>query len=290
MFPYKNGGFTIPKDKEEDVASIRAWLKHQPYLPEISDDFIHQFLHSNYYSIEKAKTTIDSYFTIRAENKEIVTWDPQALDHVFTLYEQAPLAKTTPEGYKILFYRLRDTDPSKFIFPEALKAFMAFNDVRISEDGPVPGYVVVFDMKGTTMGHLARASTYMSYIKAFMLYIQEAHPVRLKGVHAINSTWFADKIISLIKPFLQSDLMQLIHFHSSLDSLEPFIPLSLLPEEYGGDAKPLSLLHDEHCKMMKREYPNWLTEVKNLIADLDKKPQKSKQEVMQGSFRSLSID
>lgn len=47
----------------------------------------------------------------------------------------AALPHTTPEGYKLLIYRLANYDPSKMVFADAVKAFCMFNDVRLSEDG-----------------------------------------------------------------------------------------------------------------------------------------------------------
>lgn len=76
----------------------------------------------------------------------------------------------TPEGYNILIYRLVDTDPSKINFADAIKAFAMFNDVRISEDGQAKGYIVVFDMKGLKLGHLARIQ--LNPMRIFMSYIQ----------------------------------------------------------------------------------------------------------------------
>ncbi|KAG8285984.1 hypothetical protein J6590_070331 [Homalodisca vitripennis] len=122
----------------------------------------------------------------------------------------APLPKTTPEGYKILLYRLADTDPSKLNFQDCLVNFFAYNDVRVSEDGLAEGYIVVFDMKGCSLGHLARVSTCMSLVRKFMVYIQDCHPVRLKGVHVINTASFIDSCLALVKPFMQSGLIQLV--------------------------------------------------------------------------------
>lgn len=45
------------------------------------------------------------------------------------------MPKTTPENYKLLIYRLVDSDTSKFQFADAVKAFCMFNDVCISDDG-----------------------------------------------------------------------------------------------------------------------------------------------------------
>ncbi|XP_014282300.1 alpha-tocopherol transfer protein [Halyomorpha halys] len=288
-YPFKNLTNIVDKDKKEDIRHIREWLKHQQHLPDISDEYIMLFLHSNYFSLDRTKNTINSYFVARAENKELFTnWEVDALD--FETYELVPIPKRSPEGFIVLLYRLRDPDPNKFIFQEGLRVFLSFNDLRISEDGLAPGYIVVFDMKGCSMGHLARATPYMNYIKAFMLYIQEAHPARLKGIHVINTVWFVDKIMNLVKPFIQSEVMEMLHFHHSLDTLKPFVPLELLPEEYGGDAKPGSVIHEEHTKFIKEEYKEWLLGCGSLLADLQKRPQKDKQDIMQGSFRSLSID
>lgn len=86
------------------------------------------------------------------------------------------LPNKTPEGYHILIYRLINPDPSKMHFGDAVKAFCMFNDIRISEDILTEGYVVVFDMKGLRLGHLARVQlgplrTFMAYIQVNIIYI-----------------------------------------------------------------------------------------------------------------------
>lgn len=49
------------------------------------------------------------------------------------------LPKLTPEGYRVLLYSVRDSDPTKFVFADAVKGFCMFNDCVISEDGLVEG-------------------------------------------------------------------------------------------------------------------------------------------------------
>lgn len=70
----------------------------------------------------------------------------------------------------MLCYRLSDTDPSKVNFANAVKAFCMFNDMMISQDGIIEGYIVVFDMKGLRLGHLAKIQ--LSALRTFMAYIQ----------------------------------------------------------------------------------------------------------------------
>lgn len=51
----------------------------------------------------------------------------------------ARLPRLTPEGYRILVYRLADPDYRKLVFSEGVKAFCMVNDVILSEDGLVDG-------------------------------------------------------------------------------------------------------------------------------------------------------
>lgn len=91
---------------------------------------------------------------------------------MFNFREMAPLPKPTPEGYRIILYRLKDTDPSKLLFNDLVKCFCAFNDAKISEDGLVPGYIVLLDMKGVSFSHFMKVTPYVQSIRCILLYLQ----------------------------------------------------------------------------------------------------------------------
>jgi hypothetical protein len=55
-------------------------------------------------------------------------------------------------------------------FSLSAQAFNMFNDVVISQDGPINGYVVVFDMSGVCLRHLTRVQ--FGPLRNFMQYIQ----------------------------------------------------------------------------------------------------------------------
>ncbi len=84
----------------------------------------------------------------------------------------AALPKPTPEGYRIILYRLKEYDASKLIINDVVKSFCAFNLVKISEDGLVPGYVVLLDMKGVTFSHFMKVTPYVQSIRNILLYLQ----------------------------------------------------------------------------------------------------------------------
>lgn len=59
-----------PEVKMSDIAMLREWCEKQQHLPKIADLHLLLFLHSNYNSIEAAKNTVESFFTIRSHVPE----------------------------------------------------------------------------------------------------------------------------------------------------------------------------------------------------------------------------
>ncbi|CAD7092749.1 unnamed protein product [Hermetia illucens] len=178
----------------------------------------------------------------------------EEIQFVFDMTHMVALPFKTPEGYNILVYRLSDSDPSKMHFGNAVKAFCMFNDVRISEDVITEGYVVVFDMKGLRFGHLARVQ--FGPLRMFMQYIQEAHPVRLKRIYVVHTSFFINQIMTLVKPLIRHELLSLLKFTSSGPA--DVLPAELLPVDYGGPLERLEKMHKKQRRMLETKYRQWL--------------------------------
>lgn len=58
---------------------------------------------------------------------------------IFGFRNLVRLPKTTPEGYRVLLYSVKDNDFRKFVFSEAVKGFAMYNDCILSEDGLAEG-------------------------------------------------------------------------------------------------------------------------------------------------------
>lgn len=71
---------------------------------------------------------------------------------------------------------------------------------------------------------------------------QEALHVRLKAVHIINASSIVDKMLTLMKPFISKEIFELVHIHTKMETLYPFVPQELLPDEFGGKAGSLKEL------------------------------------------------
>lgn len=56
----------VPQRVSEDIAALREWIEKQPHLRARTDDqFLVSFLRGCKYSLEKAKSKIDYFYTIR---------------------------------------------------------------------------------------------------------------------------------------------------------------------------------------------------------------------------------
>lgn len=298
--PFIDGPIKLPENRKKELQKVRTWLATQPHLPELNDEYIYLFLHGCYYSVEKAKTCIENYFTIRSNTPMLFAgrdvYNPK-LQSMLCLAHLARLPKLTSEGYRVLMYSLRDPDPTKMFFNEAVKGFCMYNDCILSEDGLSEGYVIIFDMKGVSIGHLARVS--LPAVRAFLLYIQEAHPARLKAVHILNTASWIHHILRIVVPLVKTEMMSIIHFHKG--NIPDGVPLELLPMDYGGEAPTMQELDDE-VKGMIDKYAIWLRETEEIRTDESKRAKKvswwglftgsNKQQVMDEKtfIKNLQID
>ncbi|XP_039444102.1 alpha-tocopherol transfer protein-like isoform X1 [Culex pipiens pallens] len=225
-----------------DVQVLIEWLQTQPHLPEISEYELILFLHSNYYEMEATKKTIEAYYTFRTTCKDMfvdkdVCSAPvqQAMD----ITAITTLPKLTQENYRVIFAKIIDTDASKFVLPTIFKFGFTCVDIDIWENGCSEGYVLIIDTKTLHIGHLPKIGLFT--VKNFVYYIQEALPLRLKAVHFINMVPMIERILAMARPFLKKELLEMIHFHTNVEGLFPFIPQRNLPVEYGGDSESLSV-------------------------------------------------
>ncbi|XP_050353395.1 uncharacterized protein LOC126775467 [Nymphalis io] len=290
--PFLNGLKPLPEGYDEELQQIREWMKSQPHLPYISDEYVFLFLHSNYYKVKETKDTIECYFTLRNNSPDLFTNRDPLLPKNKTILDithMIAFPKLSPEGHHILLYRLADTDYSKLNFADAVRVFCMFNDIKLSEDRLSEGYIVIFDMKGCSLGHLTRVT--LPALRAFMHYIQNAHPCRLKKIHVVHTVSFINQVMCLVKPLIHSNLLNLLNFSS--EGPESVVDVEYLPEDYGGPQTCVKQLHEEQRKNMETNYRDWLIESEIFKVDEKKrikKPSKGMFASFTSSFKSLDID
>lgn len=144
--------------------------------------------------------------------------------------------------------------PLQFNFTASIKVFFMVADCRFAtetegrlSDGEIP----IFDMAGYTLRHLTK--TALTALRVYMKFVQEAHPVRLKEIHVLNCPSFLDKVLTVVKPFIKSEVFKLIHFHlPDADTPYKHFPRAMLPEEYGGEAGKMADLKKHWMQLLQQ--------------------------------------
>lgn len=119
------------------------------------------------------------------------------------------------QGNQIIFHGLLNYSPASYILNDVVKLLMMSIEANLYRVGCVPGHVILFDMRGVKPTHLLRLT--ITSMRRFFEYLQDALPVRLKAIHVVNCVWFVDKLLALVKPFMNKELTDIVSsIHSRL--------------------------------------------------------------------------
>ncbi|CAH0564944.1 unnamed protein product [Brassicogethes aeneus] len=281
-----------PKLKKEDVKKLMEWIDMQAHLPKVTELQVILFLHSCMYSNEQAKITIDNYFTVKTLCEDIFgnRNDLSVLDSQ-EIGLMTVLPKKTPEGYIVILMKLIDCDPDKFVFAHQIRNF-DMNVIRhLNTQGTSEGVVIVVDMDGMVFGHLTKLNIIV--MKKFMFYLQEAMPIRIRGLHYINVVSFMDKVMALIKPFMNKELLSMFCLHSDLVEFYKTVPIECMPKEYGGENETIQSLKEKERKsyLENKDFYNFEDSQK---VDEKKRAGKPKNASdffgVEGTFKKLEVD
>lgn len=122
------------------------------------------------------------------------------------------LPGVSKEGHKIIYCRLVDSDPSHYVYNDHIKYFIMVIDLWLALEGTCDGHIILVDMAPIVLGHAGRLSPLG--LKKFLYYLQEGMPVRLKGLHFMNTSAVMDIILNMMKPFMKKELMDVVIFLS----------------------------------------------------------------------------
>jgi len=281
----------------EDVHYLRKWLQMQPHIIGRTDDqFLVSFLRGCKYSYEKCKEKLDMYFTVRTAIPEFFyDRDPSYnnLKEVISRGLTLPLPK--PEKYnssRVMLIRYV-YDPQKVGIEDIMKVSYMINDISMMDDdyAIVCGQTIIIDLKGLSLAHVGQCTP--SVIKKMTHSIQEAYPVRQKGIHFVNPSSIFDACFKIFYNFMSSKIRKRIFVHDSFESLYKHINKEILPTEYGGNGGSVQSITDEwQRKLMSKR--DWFIDDGKYRTDESKRVAKSKKNEelfgTVGSFRKLEVD
>ncbi|KAH8287669.1 hypothetical protein KR054_011340 [Drosophila jambulina] len=242
------------------LAEMMAWFEGNPNLPEKIEPIVMlRFLKCMAYDVKKTQALVELNYSMRNKHPHLFM-DRNMSDEMtakgLRVSDCLVLPGLTPEGNKLLFFRMADQDPSTRNSVEESKIFFMLSDARftrpdvevdpgkeyvLNEADIASGDVQIVDIEGYTLRHLAYISIFV--LRVYMKFLQEAYPCRLKAMHVINCPSFLDKLVSMMSPFLREEVRNMIKYHTEgLESLYEEVPRDMLPEEYGGKAGTMEQL------------------------------------------------
>ncbi|XP_063237039.1 alpha-tocopherol transfer protein-like isoform X2 [Bacillus rossius redtenbacheri] len=289
-----------PSSLPHDLQAVRQWLKKQPHLPHHCDDaWLERFMYGCKYSLERTKSILDAYYTVRAAVPELFEdRDPlsQQLQNSADNLWHAMLPKLTPDGYRVTVLRLSSEQADLDLVAAGKRALMVM-DVCLCESRTLSN-VVVIDLQGFSAAQMAKGVPSNPTMRRILLCTQDAFPMRLAQVHFVNAPALLEKVMALAAPLLKDKLTKKFFVHSQVETLYEHVPREILPQEYGGDAGSMKQLSDAWMQKLV-DYRAWFAdEQARSKADESRRPNRKTSRLltelcvddMQGSFRKLSID
>ncbi|XP_026473070.1 alpha-tocopherol transfer protein-like [Ctenocephalides felis] len=232
-----------PELKNEDLKELREWLSKQRYLPNVTDLELILFLHAKQFDVQAAKVMLNEHYTVRTHLPNIFGNRDLTDKQLARALEVVSFASIpSANGERVIISRLRDVEPARYSLVNAIRAFFLVQDLDHLRNGTAKGHRIVFDMTGMVMGHLTRMSPVV--LHKFIYYLQEVFPGRLRGIHYINIVPYVDVLMSLMRPFIKKQLLEILHFHKELDLLYKYIPRKYLPRNYGGEGPSMNEFHE----------------------------------------------
>ncbi|XP_065201052.1 alpha-tocopherol transfer protein-like [Planococcus citri] len=283
---------------QNDVKYLKEWIRKQAHLPTIEDDeWLTNFLLRCKNSLEKTKKVLDGYYTTRTLMPEVFQdRDPctKQIEHVFRQGGYVPTTKLTPDGYRIVIFRIFDDSKNSIPDPESIiKATQISTDYSLKVD-KIRGMIVIYDFQNITMNYITMM---FSILKKLLTLATKTTPCRYHKIYILNLIPAVEPIISFGKSLVKKELADRVQvWKDDPKKLITVLPKEVLPANYGGTEKPLEELKDRWYEEIKN-YQDWFISDEKNKADLNKKPVDSSyanNDVtnygIEGSFRKICLD
>lgn len=252
-------GFTIQdmiangRIDEIDLSILKEWVATQQ-MPRYSDETIALFYMSCDKNIEATKKCAIANTNSKKKAPEIFNdrnLSRKDVQQQLKIANVCVSPQRTDEGHAVVLCRLLDPDPSLYNMVVAMKVYFMTLDTILYDDPPT-GIITICDMTGTSLRHLSCLD--ISAVEKFMHFIQQGLPLKIVSVEVLNTVWFYDMLFRIVKPFLNKNLVNLIHFHTSNLDMEDFyknhVPKKCLFSDYGGDLLSIAELQNETLKKL----------------------------------------
>ncbi|XP_050435196.1 alpha-tocopherol transfer protein-like isoform X1 [Adelges cooleyi] len=236
---------------------------------------------------------LDQHYTIKLSAPEYFSkWDPTSPEivKIMKLFCYVPFPNPTHEGHRVLLHRIKTEDAENFVYDDINKLVFMSIDLRVAKLDTYNKEIILYDCNNLSMNHVAAI---IPSIKKVLESLFAAFPLRLHGIHIINTNSFVNPLINLSLSIMKKKVAGRVINHKSIEELKNYIDPSVLPLDYGGTYPKTSdeIIDDWHIELKKHR--EWFITQSSIVADNSKRPINSNNHLdnaMEGSFRKLDVD
>ncbi|XP_026323993.1 alpha-tocopherol transfer protein-like [Hyposmocoma kahamanoa] len=201
----------------------------------MDDKFLVKFLRARNFIPAKAHRLMVNYYQFKENN-------PDFFDNIYPLDLQqigeANIIAVPPyrdqNDRRLIMFRIGCWDPKEISVPDMFKGMILALEVGSFEPRTqILGGVAIVDLEDIGTQHAWQATPAVAAKIVKMLVT--SFPMVTYAIHIINHSWIFDKIYSIFKPFLTTDMQSKIYFHGyDVTSLHRYVHPEHLPKRYGG--------------------------------------------------------
>ncbi|XP_072394631.1 retinol-binding protein pinta-like [Diabrotica undecimpunctata] len=279
-------------DVIKDIQIIKEWLKTQKHLPEIpTDNMIEFFLVNCKFSIEKTKQTLDMYYTVPNLVSDLYKNINPCTSDVDIAYETANFVCVpvlTPSLHRLTIVQYKDSENGD-VRKMSAHGLKNLYEIRIHEDLSM-GEIYIVDCTHIKFSVVAKITPL--FLKQVAFVLERVHSLRTHSIHFIYAPSYYHHTINLFKSVLKKKLSDRVYSHKSLDELLEYLPLDVLPSDFGGKQKSC----DELAELWKNkmfEYKDRFDKLETMQVNEALRPEKLQNDELlgyYGNFKKIDTD
>lgn len=156
------------------------------------------------------------------------------------------------------------------------------------EQSQIVGAVFVGDYKDLSLKWAAALP--LTFMKKCADCVNKVMPLRFKEFHFFNLPAVSIPFFNAVLSFFSDKIQKRVKFYKSIEEMEPFVDINLLPKEYGGTI-PMNEMIADHKENLRR-YRQELLEYSKMFQDAKTSFNEDDNELngAVGSFRKLEVD
>lgn len=233
----------LPERVGADIEALRTWIKQQPHLRARDDDqFLLSFLRGCKFSLEKAKSKIDKFYTLRTKYPDFfgafdadeatiraiinAGWEIKRFNciwfkkiiHIYAwIYVLNSIILLLPKplhehGARIILIRQGALPADKYTIEHFIRAVSHLQEIIIREDDHaiISGVISIIDIEDCTTAHVMQMTP--SVMKKMSVHAEEAVPLRPQQQHFIHIPSGFETVFNAMRPLMTKKQQNRVSF------------------------------------------------------------------------------